>query len=156
MPYSRTCEHCGANLDPGEKCDCMEKNRKGVDRMAKAADRKDELIISALIGNPTVRAAAAACGVSETQIYARLRNAAFKEKYDAARRELLEQSTAYIQGIVSEAIQKMRDVMNDPDASQQVQLNAAEAITRNSLKLTEQADILAQIAELKKAVFPNE
>ena len=124
--------------------------------MVKAAERKDELIISALIGNPTVRAAAAACGVSETQIYARLRNAAFKEKYDAARRELLEQSTAYIQGIVSEAIQKMRDVMNDPDASQQVQLNAAEAITRNSLKLTEQADILAQIAELKKAVFPNE
>ena len=50
----------------------------------------------------------------------------------------------------------MRDVMNDPDASQQVQLNAAEAITRNSLILTEQADILAQLAELKKAVFPNE
>ena len=48
--------------------------------MAKAADRKDELIIAALIGNPTVRAAAAACGVSETQIYARLRNATFKEK----------------------------------------------------------------------------
>ena len=124
--------------------------------MAKAADRKDELIISALIGNPTVRAAAAACGVSETQIYARLRNATFKEKYDAARREVLEHSAAYIQGMVSEAIQKMRDIMNDPDASQQVQLNAEEAITRNSLKLTEQADILQQIAELKKAVFPNE
>lgn len=124
--------------------------------MADAAKRKDELIIAALLSNPTVRAASTACGVSETQIYARLRNATFKAKYDAARRELLEQSTAYIQGIVSEAIQKMRDVMNDPDASQQVQLNAAEAITRNSLKLTEQADILAQLAELKKAVFPNE
>ena len=124
--------------------------------MGRSAARKDELIISALIGNPTVRAAATACGVSETQIYTRLRTAAFREKYDAARRELLEQSTAYIQGIVSEAIQKMRDVMNDPNASQQVQLNAAEAITRTSLKLTEQADILAQIAELKKAVFPNE
>ena len=120
--------------------------------MAKAADRKDELIIAALIGNPTVRAAAAACGVSETQIYARLRNAAFKEKYDAARRELLEQSTAYIQGIVSEAIQKMREVMNDPDASQQTQLNAAESILRNSLKFTEQNDILTQLAELKKEV----
>ena len=124
--------------------------------MARSADRKDELIIAALLSNPTVRAASAACGVSETQIYARLRTAAFKEKYDAARREILEQNTAYIQGMVSEAIQKMRDVMNDPDASQQVQLNAAEAITRNSLKLPEQADILAQLAELKKAVFPNE
>ena len=149
MGYYRVCPFCGAHLDPGEKCDCTDKG--GADH-----GRRSETIIAALLSNPTVRAAAAACGVSETQIYARLRNAAFKEKYDAARRELLEQSTAYIQGIVSEAIQKMRDVMNDPDASQQVQLNAAEAITRNSLKLTEQADILAQLAELKKAVFPNE
>lgn len=121
-----------------------------------AADRKDEIIISALISNPTVRAAAQVCGVCETQIYARLRTKAFREKYDAARLEVLQQSTAYIQGIVSEAIQKMRNVMNDPDASQQVQLNAAEAIIRNSLKLTEQADIMAQLAEIKKAVYPNE
>ena len=124
--------------------------------MARAADRKDEVIIAALLSNPTVRAASKACGVSETQIYARLRSPAFKKKYDDARRELLQQSTAYIQGIVSEAIQKMRDVMNDPNASQQVQLNAAEAITRNNLKLTEQTDVLAQLAELKKAVYPDE
>lgn len=121
--------------------------------MTEAATRKDEAIIAALISNPTVRAASAACGVSETQIYARLRTPAFKAKYDAARRDMLAQSTAYIQGIVSEAVQKMRDVMNDPDAAPQVQLNAAECITRNSLKMTEQADILAQIDELKKAVF---
>lgn len=124
--------------------------------MTRAADRKDELILAALLSNPTVRAAATACGVSETQIYARLRTPAFKERYDNARHELLAQSTTFVQGLVGDAIKKMRDVMNDPDASQQVQLNAAEAITRNSLKLTEQTDILAQIAELKKAVFANE
>ncbi len=124
--------------------------------MTDAANRKDELILAALLTNPTVRAASTACGVSETQIYARLRNPEFREKYDNARRELLEQSTAYIQGIVSEAIDKMREVMNDPDAAPQVQLNAAECITRNSLKLTEQTDILRQLAELKKAVFPND
>lgn len=124
--------------------------------MSRSATRKDEIIIAALIGNPTVRAASKACGISETQIYARLRTPAFKKRYDDARREMLEQTTAYIQGIVGEAVQKMRSIMNDPDASQQVQLNAAEAVTRNSAKLTEQTDILAQIAELKQAVFHNE
>lgn len=124
--------------------------------MAKAAERKDELIISALLSNPTVKKAATVCKVSETQIYARLRNAAFKEKYDRARRELLAQSTAYLQGITGEALQKMHEIMNDPDAAPQVQLNAANAIASNSLKMTEQADILAQLEELKKAVFPNE
>lgn len=24
MSYYNVCEHCGSNLDPGEKCDCME------------------------------------------------------------------------------------------------------------------------------------
>lgn len=124
--------------------------------MAKAADRKDELIISALLSNPTVKKAAAICKVSEAQIYARLRNAEFKGKYDRARRELLAQSTAYLQGITGEALQKMYQIMNDQDAAPQVQLNAANAIASNSLKMTEQADILAQLEELKKAVFPNE
>lgn len=124
--------------------------------MARSAERKDALIISALICNPTVKAAAAACKVSETQIYARLRNPAFNGKYDTARREILQQNAAYIQGLVSEAVEKMRAIMNDPAAPHQTQLNAAEAITRNCLKLTEQADILRQLEELKKAVFPHE
>lgn len=121
-----------------------------------ASTRKDEIIIAALISHPTIKAAAAACGMSETQVRARLRMPEFKSKYDEARRVILAQTAAYIQGIVSEAIQKMRSIMNDPDCSQQVQLNAAEAITRNSLKLTEQADVLNQLAELRKAVFPDE
>lgn len=27
MSYYRTCPHCGANLDPGEVCDCRDKER---------------------------------------------------------------------------------------------------------------------------------
>lgn len=124
--------------------------------MGKAADRKDELILAALLSHPTVKAAAAASGISETQIFARLRTPAFKEKYDRARHELLAQSTAFIQAITGEALEKMRQIMNDPDAAPQVQLNAASAIASNALKMTEQADILAQLAELKKAVFNDE
>lgn len=118
-----------------------------------AADRKNELIISSLISTTSVRAAAKVCGISETQIYARLRDPAFKKQYDDARREMLEQSTAYVQGIVGEALQKMYEIMNDENAAPQIQLNAAEAIVRNSIKLTEQNDIIGQIAELMAAVF---
>ena len=121
--------------------------------MAKASERRDELVLAALLSNSTVRAAATACDVSETQIYSRLRNKEFREKYDRARRDLLDQSTAYIQGLVSEAIKKMYDVMNNEDAAPQVQLNAAESIIRTCLKLTEQQDILQQIQELQEAVF---
>lgn len=27
MAYFNTCRHCGAHLDPGEKCGCMKKHR---------------------------------------------------------------------------------------------------------------------------------
>lgn len=27
MPYYRTCPHCGANLDLGERCDCLDSRR---------------------------------------------------------------------------------------------------------------------------------
>lgn len=123
--------------------------------MESVAERKEEQILAALISNPTIKAASQVCGVSETQIRERLRKPLFKAKYDRLRRDMLEQATAYIQGVTSEAIEKIRDVMNDPGTAPQTQINAAEAILRNSLKLTEQNDILKQLAELNAAVFPK-
>ena len=123
--------------------------------MGKSADR-DDLVIAALIANPTIKAASAACGVSETQIRVRLRKPAFKKKYDTARRELLEQTTAYVQGALTEAIDKLLSIMRDPDASPQTQVNAASALVRTFLKLNENCYILNQIEEIKKAVFIDE
>ena len=111
---------------------------------------KDETILSALVSNTTIRAASAACGVSETQIYARLKNPEFKQKYDKLRIDLLERNTAQIQMQVGSAIQTMADVMNDGENSPQVRLNAADALIRNNLKLTEQTDILRRLEALER------
>ena len=118
--------------------------------MGNASERKDELILAALLSSPTVRAASTACGVSESQIYARLRNEGFKKKYDEARKEILEQNTAALQGHLGIAIETLVEIVKDKDASQQTRLNAAEAIIRNSLKLTEQADIIARVDALER------
>lgn len=119
-------------------------------------NKKDERIISALLCNPTVRAAAAALNVSERQIYTRLSSPEFKKKYAQARREALDQCTAYVQGIVGDALHTMYEIMTDPDNAPTVQLQAAQAITRTALAMTEQMDIMAQLAELREAVFPDE
>ena len=42
------------------------------------------------------------------------------------------------------------------EAAPQVRANAAEAFIRNSLKISEQVDVLEEIDKLKKAVFPDE
>ena len=46
------------------------------------AKTKDEAIIAALLSTATIKAASAACGVSERVIYTRLKEPAFKAKYD--------------------------------------------------------------------------
>lgn len=115
-----------------------------------AAERKDERIIAALIASPTIKAAAVSCGVSERQIYERLSKPAFRERYDKARHELLDHATAALQGHLSAAVETMAEIANDQEASQQTRLNASEAIIRNTLKLTEQADIIARLDALER------
>lgn len=117
---------------------------------------KDEKIIAALIANPTIRAAAEACAISETQIYARLRIPEFKLRYDEARRELLERNTAALQARLGAAIETMGEICNDCETAPQTRLNAADAIIRNSLKLTEQFDILRRLDELEKTLSGGE
>ena len=40
--------------------------------------------------------------------------------------------------------------MTDTEASQQTRVNAAEAVIRNNLKMTEQTDILTRLDELER------
>lgn len=37
MPYYEPCPRCGANLDPGEKCDCKEVTENGRERQGEPA-----------------------------------------------------------------------------------------------------------------------
>ncbi len=118
--------------------------------MMARTDRRDDLLIQALIANPTVRAAAKAAGIGETAAYARMKDPDFLKRYDAARYDLLKQNTAAVQGHIRAAIDAMGEIVNDPDTPQQIRLNAAEAIIRTALKLTEQTDILTRLAAVEE------
>ena len=113
---------------------------------------KDEKILAALIAYPTIRAAASACQLSETQIYARLKDPAFKWRYEKARLEMLEESTAALQKHIGAAVEEMGKIATShTGVTPQVRLNACEAIIRNSLKLTEQVEILRRLEALEAA-----
>lgn len=112
--------------------------------------RNDERLIAALLNHTTVRAACEALGIGETQAYSRLRDPAFRAKYERARRELLEQSTSALQGRISAAIDTMGEIMADPETPAQTRLNAATAIIGNALKLNEQTDVLTRLEALER------
>lgn len=115
--------------------------------MAKLTNEK---IISALLATTKIKDAAALCEVSESTLYARMRKPQFKELYGQARRSLIDQGTATLQGHLNSAIQTIAAIQEDKKAPPQVRLNAAEAIIRNTLKLTEQNDILTRLEALEE------
>lgn len=116
--------------------------------MAKLTNEK---IISALLATTKIKDAAILCGVSESTLYARMRKPQFKELYGQVRRNLIDQGTAALQGHLNSAIQTIADIQEDETVPPQVRLNAAEAIIRNTLKLTEQNDILARLDALEES-----
>ena len=66
----------------------------------KAIKCSDDRIITALLTEPTIKAAAGACGISESKVYSRLRDPDFKKKLDDARMKVLDDATRALQGRV--------------------------------------------------------
>lgn len=118
--------------------------------MKVAVKAKDERIIISLLRCPTVKEAAADCEMSVKQIYNKLNQPEFREKYDNARREVLEQTTASLQSVLGDAMLKLWEIANDPENAPQLQINACEAFIRNLLKLTEQTDIIRRLDALER------
>lgn len=112
----------------------------------------DEQIIAAILSYSTNIQAAEACGLSEKQFYNRLSRPELKEKLAAARSKLLESATSSIAARVGEAVETMASIMHSEETPAQTRLNAADAIVRNSLKMSERTDVLDRISELEKAV----
>ncbi len=109
----------------------------------------DERIIAELLFQSTNAAAARAVGLTEQQLYRRMRNPDFKAKLAAVRTSLIDGATTSLQAHMDEAVYTMTSVMRDPSTPAQTRLNAAEAVLRNGLKLSERSDILGRLEALE-------
>ena len=110
----------------------------------------DEEIIAALLSAETNRKAADICGLSERQLYKRMRSDDFKIRYARARGQILDRATTTVQSGMNEAVCTMIDIMRNTDISPQTRLNAADSVLRNGLKLTEQNEILQRLERLEE------
>ena len=73
----------------------------------------------------------------------------FRAKLNETKMRILEAATVAAQGRMTEAVAVMADIMGEDENAPQVRLNAAEAIIRNGMKLTEQTDILSRLDALE-------
>ena len=109
----------------------------------------DEDIIQALLATGTKRKAAALIGMSERQLYERVKKDEFQEQYKGARKELLSGATATLQSKLSEATGVLVEVMTDRQTAAQTRVNAATNVIQLCLKLTDTVDITERIQALE-------
>lgn len=99
---------------------------------------RDEAVITAILTNPTIKAAAASLNCSESAIYKRLKEPKFKTALSERRSMLLEEAMNVLQSRMLEAVEIISGIMNNTEAPPQTRLNAAECLIRNAVKLSDQ------------------
>ena len=113
--------------------------------------RKQEALISALLLEPTLAEAAQAAGIGEVTAWRWLQDAAFQAAYREARREVVRHAITQVQRATGEAVETLRNVMQDADAPASARVSAAKAVLETAVKAVELEDLEARIAALEAA-----
>jgi transposase len=112
--------------------------------------RKREMAIAALLSHPSIPAAAKSIGISEKSLGRWLRQNEFREAYLAAKRQGIRQALTSIQAAIEEAVQTLRDVMNDSASPPASRVNSAKTIIDFAVKGLELEDFELRLARLEE------
>lgn len=114
-----------------------------------------EKALAALLTHPTRKEAAQAAGITDRTMRGYLADKEFREAYRAAYKDVVEDASRQAQQALQQALQVFLNVMADPEETGATRVQAATKMVEFALRLTEQTDILTDLAELKKVVFPD-
>ncbi len=109
-----------------------------------------ERAILALLSSANVKDAARAVKVSPRSIFGWLSDQVFQEAYRQARREATNVATARLQAAMGEAVETLKMIMGDGDASSASRVSAAKTVLEMGLKLSEHEDLVARIDAVEK------
>lgn len=106
-------------------------------------------ILSALVQAGSVRGAAKLVPCSPATIQQRLKNDAFRARYDALKGELLQEATAELTAKLASATQVLTGIMTDENAAPAVRVQASSEILRSAAKYFTLAEIETRLRKLE-------
>jgi hypothetical protein len=111
---------------------------------------RQEQSITALLGQRSLQAAAAASGINEKTLRRWLReDAVFQMAYREARRQVVQQAIVQVQQATGEAVATLRQVMQAADAPASAKVSAAKTILETAVKAVEPEALEARIVALE-------
>lgn len=117
---------------------------------------RQDRFLKALLETPSVAKACELAGINKKTGYKYLKDEYFMTAYRELRRELMQQATAKLQKISQEAVEVLREIMNDNETTPSSRVQSAKAVLEISYRSIELEDIQEQIDELNKIVAMKE
>lgn len=116
----------------------------------------NEVIISSLLSEGSIKAAAAALGCKEQTIYTRMKQPDFQKLYAEARAELMKSATAKLQGYLGTAVDTLAEIMTDETVPKQTRVYSAINILQIAERYTMKTDILERLDEVESVLKGGE
>ena len=110
----------------------------------------DEIMISALIEEGSIKDAAASLHCAVRTIYERMKKPAFKELYAQAKTDMLRVATSKLQGQVTKAINTLAEIRDNQEAPYQTRANCAVSILQYAARFTETTDIMERLEAIEE------
>ena len=114
--------------------------------------RNQKKALAALLAAPTVASAAAACKLTERCLYNYLADPTFKAELRRRQDETISAATAALSGLTGVAIETLRNVLADPDATHAVRVRAALGVLEQRRRIGELDDLSERVAALEEVM----
>ena len=113
-------------------------------------NRKKEIALSALLTEPTLQYVAKVAQISEVTLWRWLKEREFILKFNELKREAVGQALTRLQQISCNAVETLKDIMEDLNTPPSVRVSAAKSIIDLSVKAIEVNDIVKRIEDLEQ------
>lgn len=111
---------------------------------------KQLLFLTALLEEPSINKAIKRAGISSSTAYKYLNDEEFKKELDKRRNEAISDAVRYLQNKMTLCTEKLIDIIENQDTSDQVRINAINAVFTNYKYLNDNYEINERLNELEE------
>ena len=113
---------------------------------------KQNAFLKAMLEQSTITKAAEAAGIARDTAYRYLKDTAFQAELTKRRGECINDTVRFLQGKLSLCSEKLIEIVENPTASDQVKINAINAIFTNCKAMTETAEIITRLEQIESMI----
>lgn len=111
---------------------------------------KQVAFLKAMLEESTITKASEKAGIGRKTAYQYLKNPDFIKELNERRMEYINDTVRYLQGKLSLCNETLIDIIQNPKTSDQIKINAINAVFANCKQMTETADIIGMLTEIEE------